>query len=158
MFDIEKFRINFKRLAKNEIHVYGHKRNGIFYAVVYRWLDKPDGNSICFEQPFRVVSTSCNFGGQRYWFECLQCERRVGVLYLNNGYMACRLCHDLTYASKNAGRSWEITYLRRIIILQKRLEKLKPQVKRSFYGGNITAKQKRYSYLYLKWRFANGFV
>jgi len=52
-----------------------------------------------------ITTTSCNFGGNRWWFLCpfvkngIDCERRVGKLYLLDGVLACRHCHHLTYKS-----------------------------------------------------------
>lgn len=54
-----------------------------------------------------LVTTSCNFGGVRYWFICpliingRACRRRVSKLYLASGskYFGCRHCHNLTYTS-----------------------------------------------------------
>jgi hypothetical protein len=42
-----------------------------------------------------------HFGGQRYWFLCPHCGKRVGKLYrprLTDKF-ECRHCHRLTYAS-----------------------------------------------------------
>jgi hypothetical protein len=55
-----------------------------------------------------LVSTSPNYGGQRWWFVCRglgwerSCGRRVRKLYLAPGqkYFACRRCCDLRYASQ----------------------------------------------------------
>jgi hypothetical protein len=53
-------------------------------------------------------STSCNFGGKRWWMRCpsplhgRDCEnRRCGKLYLppDAVFFACRECHELTYRS-----------------------------------------------------------
>lgn len=54
-----------------------------------------------------IVTTPCNFGGERRWFVCplvkdgIHCGRRVGKLYLPPGekYFGCRTCYDLTYES-----------------------------------------------------------
>ena len=54
-----------------------------------------------------LVTTSCNFGGVRYWFICplvmngRACRRRVAKLYLPPGgkYFGCRCCYNLTYQS-----------------------------------------------------------
>jgi hypothetical protein len=42
------------------------------------------------------------FNGERVWFSCPGCEKRVGKLYLPPGKntFLCRSCHDLTYASR----------------------------------------------------------
>lgn len=54
-----------------------------------------------------IVTTPCNFGGERRWFVCplgkngMPCGRRIGKLYLPRGgkYFGCRICYDLTYKS-----------------------------------------------------------
>jgi hypothetical protein len=43
--------------------------------------------------------TPCHFGGERPWFICGNCGRRVAVIYAGGKYFACRHCYDLTYTS-----------------------------------------------------------
>lgn len=45
-------------------------------------------------------------GGNRWWFRCPSCERRVGVIFLPPGqqYFVCRTCHDLDYACRQGPR------------------------------------------------------
>jgi hypothetical protein len=94
-----------------------------------------------------LVTTSCNFGGYRYWFLCPgiipneTCEKRVGVLYIVNNVIACRHCHNLTYESRNVsgkfksfGKITSIPYI----------EDLAKEVKRKYYNGKITRKYKRF--------------
>lgn len=58
-------------------------------------------------QRIALSSTSCNFGGARFWFRCpvvnrgVACNRRVRVLFLPFGerLFGCRGCHDLSYLS-----------------------------------------------------------
>ena len=52
------------------------------------WEDK--------EYPVALEWTDCHFGGQRPWFLCPCCGRRVAVLFGGSVY-ACRHCHDLAY-------------------------------------------------------------
>lgn len=52
------------------------------------WEDK--------EYPITIEWTGCHFGGQRPWFLCPCCGRRVAVLYGGSIY-ACRHCHNLAY-------------------------------------------------------------
>lgn len=56
----------------------------------------------------RITTTPCNYGGVRYWFECPDCGRRAGKLYLpgSPGRFACRKCHNLTYASSQDERKY----------------------------------------------------
>lgn len=45
--------------------------------------------------------TSCNYGGERKWFLCPHCSKRVGVLYGAGIRFLCRHCYNLTYSSQN---------------------------------------------------------
>ncbi len=47
-----------------------------------------------------LARTPCHFGGQRSWFLCPCCYRRVGVLYLGQSGFLCRHCYALPYASQ----------------------------------------------------------
>jgi hypothetical protein len=47
--------------------------------------------------------TPCNFGGNRRWFLCPGCNRRVAVIY-GGKYYRCRHCHSLTYSSQQESR------------------------------------------------------
>lgn len=59
-----------------------------------------------------VVSTRCNYGGQRWWFICPLvvngqiCQRRCRIVYMSPGaeYFGCRECHRLTYESRQRHR------------------------------------------------------
>lgn len=55
------------------------------------------------------VRTACNYGGERLWFLCPHCGKRVGVLYGADTRFLCRHCYDLSYASQAKG------YLERMI-------------------------------------------
>ena len=55
------------------------------------------------EQRVQMETTPCRFGGQRPWFICPNCCRRVAVLYAPGRYFACRQCGGLTYASQKEG-------------------------------------------------------
>lgn len=46
--------------------------------------------------------TSCHFGGERLWFLCPHCSKRVGVLYAVGKPFLCRHCHQLPYSSQNS--------------------------------------------------------
>ncbi len=48
-------------------------------------------------------TTPCTLGGQRHWFTCPRCDRRVAILYRASHGFACRHCHDLAYACQKEG-------------------------------------------------------
>jgi len=65
-----------------------------------------------------LVTTSCNYGGVRYWFICplvvngRACRRRVIKLYLPPGgkYFGCRHCYNLTYQSYRESHKFDRLY------------------------------------------------
>lgn len=56
--------------------------------------------------PVNLDTTSCTYGGSRWWFRCPGCAARRAVLYCVNGVFACTGCHDLAYASTRQ-EAWE---------------------------------------------------
>jgi hypothetical protein len=52
-------------------------------------------------QEIPLCSTTPNYGGTRWWFQCPKCERRVSRLHkpVNEHCFFCRDCHNLTYES-----------------------------------------------------------
>ena len=54
----------------------------------------------------RLTWTPCNFGGQRPWFVCPDCEGRSAVLYAFPRFR-CRACHPLVYASTHRSEHWQ---------------------------------------------------
>ena len=81
------------------------------YLRIYYTQTDEDGNKKDFDYKIPITTTPCYFGGYRYWFICpwyankVYCGRRVGMLYKNGDYFACRHCYDLSYASKNKSKS-----------------------------------------------------
>lgn len=60
-------------------------------------------------QDVSLTRTGCGFGGDRPWFLCPRCGRRVAVLYMRASGFACRHCQKVTYASQCTdaiGRTW----------------------------------------------------
>ena len=50
--------------------------------------------------PIYLDWTRCHLGGERPWFLCPRCSRRVAVLYGGERFR-CRHCHDLAYPCQN---------------------------------------------------------
>ena len=51
-----------------------------------------------------VQWSPCNYGGNRPWWTCPGCGRRVAVLFGGDRF-ACRHCHDLAYKSTRTAKS-----------------------------------------------------
>lgn len=48
----------------------------------------------------QVNWSACNYGGQRAWWLCPRCNRRVALLYSGQGAYACRHCFNLAHRSQ----------------------------------------------------------
>ena len=109
----------------------------------------------------QLLTTSCNYGGLRYWFHCpLQyngssCRRRVSTLYLPPGdkYFGCRHCHKLTYESRNLGNS----PMRHFCETYNCMSKLEAfgKIKKETYAGKTTRRYTRYQRLLRRCRIAS---
>lgn len=69
--------------------------------------------------PVALTWTRCHYGGERPWFRCPNCGRRVAILY-GDGIFACRHCYRLTYQSQR--ESWDDRITRRIERIRARLD------------------------------------
>jgi len=68
--------------------------------------------------------TPCHYGGQRPWFRCPGCGRRVAVLCGRGKHFRCRHCARLPYASQGETR---------LARLQRKAQKLEARV-----AGSVT--------------------
>ena len=55
------------------------------------------------EQRVQTQTSLCHLGGQRHWFICPRCSKRVAVLYAPGRYFACRQCGGLGYTTQKEG-------------------------------------------------------
>jgi len=72
------------------------------------------------EERVTLERTPCNFGGERFWFRCPHCWRRVAVLYGADVRFLCRHCYRLPYASQN--ETFSDRMLRKARKIRRRLE------------------------------------
>lgn len=70
-------------------------------ALVLSYRKRSTGENI--EQRVQIQTSPCHLGGQRQWFTCPKCSKRVAVLYSPGRYFACRQCGDLAYATQKEG-------------------------------------------------------
>jgi len=123
---------------------YGEDR---YLRINYTQTDE-DKNKKEFDYKIPLTTTKCYFGGYRYWFICpgyvngVYCGRRVGVLYKDGNYFACRHCYDLSYVSNNQSRNsrfpeWELLFKSDAIAEKK------AQIRVKFWKGQPTRRYKR---------------
>jgi len=65
---------------------------------------KADDDWQLYEGFIRFDRTPCNYGGERLWFLCPCCSRRVALVYFYRASIQCRHCHNLPYLSQQEGR------------------------------------------------------
>jgi hypothetical protein len=70
-------------------------------SVVLSYCMKSTGEVV--EQRVQTQTSPCHLGGQRHWFTCPKCGKRVAVLYAPGRYFACRQCGGLGYATQKEG-------------------------------------------------------
>jgi hypothetical protein len=61
-----------------------------------------------FSQKIKLTRTSCHYGGERYWFQCPSCNKRVAILYFNSSNFQCRKCSNLTYPCQQETRTFRL--------------------------------------------------
>ena len=76
-------------------------RVDIDHGLVLSYLMKSTSEVV--EQQVQTQTSPCHLGGQRYWFTCPLCSKRVAVLYAPGRYFACRQCGGLGYATQKEG-------------------------------------------------------
>lgn len=92
-----------------------------------------------------LTSTSCNYGGKRYWFICplykngRYCGRRVGTLFSIGKWFGCRHCGDIAYQSQFEGGLHRAGSLNERVV-----EESYNEIKRWRYDGKPTKRYRRY--------------
>ena len=81
------------QIGEIQVGAEGHR------LVLTSWSEGSNGELETKAYPVQIERTDCNLGGQRVWFWCPCCGRRVAVLY-GGEVFACRHCRNLAYASQ----------------------------------------------------------
>ena len=87
----------FRGQPNGDIRYLTHKDH-LAINYCYRAAGGPDWEPV--SQVIRFDYTTCHFGGQRTWFLCPACSRRVAVLCGAGKLFLCRHCHQLPYESQ----------------------------------------------------------
>lgn len=120
---------------------------GGYLRIHYTQTDRDTGDKKDFDYKIPLTTTPCRYGGKRYWFTCpmyhnqIYCGRRVGVLYKNGDFFACRHCNDLTYESRNLS-GWAKSV--GAVISCPELEKLEGELTKRYYRGRPTKRYQRF--------------
>lgn len=108
--DISQFNCNMDVCFSGNISWINKYTNEDFSSISYAYLpeDKTEPMIILsykiedrlVEETIIFQKTKLHSGGNRWWFTCPLCKRRIGKLYIppKGNYFACRKCHDLRYS------------------------------------------------------------
>lgn len=120
-----------------------------YLRIHYTQTDRDTNEKKDFDYKIPLTTTQCRYGGKRYWFTCpwyksgRYCGRRVATLYKDGDFFACRHCYDLTYSSRKSNRRNNFFALFNVLTLQQRMEGLEAKIKRPYYNGKPTRKQRQ---------------
>jgi len=109
------------------------------YARITYEISDGMGNTTPYDSRIPLITSPCNLGGLRYWFECPERWKRVGGLYLVPGRtdFQCRQCNNLTYRSRNRVMMETFGHTSR------QIKRLLPEIKRWTWRGRPTRKARR---------------
>ncbi len=111
------------------------------YRTKHSW--EPEENYVSYDYKVNLERLECNFGGYRWYFRCLKCNSRVGILYSSFPYFVCRKCANLSYDSCNENKRFR-GYPYKLITDECKAEKIYEGLKRRYYKGKPTKKYKKY--------------
>lgn len=132
--------------------------NEKYFELDYTITDRYSEEKHKIKHKYPILTTSCNYGGVRYWFECsvyhqgVYCGQKVAKLYLGAGshYFACRHCYNLAYQSQMESDRYKG------FVSIPDIERAEEKVKRYYYKGKPTKKYKRV--IRLNEKFERGFL
>lgn len=122
--------------------------------ITYTQTDRDTDKKKEFDYKVPLTTTPCRYGGERYWFLCplvknnVHCGRRVGTLYKDGDYFGCRHCYDLCYSSQKTNHRYKMLPLFNVFTIEKKIEELQGQIKRPYYAGKPTRKERQLEKLY----------
>jgi hypothetical protein len=69
--------------------------------VILSYYSRHKGQEYKLEEyPVLLDWSACHYGGCRPWFRCVGCNKRIALLYYQNGAFRCRTCCQLAYESQ----------------------------------------------------------
>ena len=141
--------------SKSSVGIEVSTQNGTGYLrITYTQTDRDTDEKKDFDYKVWLTTTPCRYGGKRYWFICplvkndTPCGKRVGTLYKDGDYFGCRHCYDLGYSSQKANHRYKMLPLFKVLTIEKKIEELQGQIKRPYYAGKPTRKERQLEKLY----------
>jgi hypothetical protein len=135
--------------AENSICIFTNiSDHNSLLTLDYSWI-KRDDTKVPMKYTVTLVSTSCNFGGKRWWFICpltcggVVCNRRVSKLYSLGQWFGCRRCGGFAYDSQYERRNGYFGALGRYFKLTWKMDEMSPPRIKS-WRGRATRRYQKY--------------
>ena len=116
-----------------------------YARLYYSYTDSRNGEKSEMDYKVQLTTTPCRYGGKRYWFICpltkngQYCGRRAGVIYSNGKWFGCRHCGEIAYLAQFEGGKFRVGS-----VTEPDVEKAYNEIKREYYNGKPTRRNKRY--------------
>ena len=164
-FDIASF-AKANALTKSAYSSWGWTwTNGRKASIIYRIIPGEGvrltytvGKTEDFDYLVRVATTSCNYGGVRYWWLCPKCERRCRVLY-GGRLFVCWKCSGAYYETQQS-KSLAIRIRAELHRIRRRLGfngDVVPPKPKGMHWRTYAQLTKRFTHLLEAWEMAKMF-
>ncbi len=141
----------FRKISKNISWLKiksGYSREEQSKFIKISWLEDL-GNNRKYEALYYLdlVSSKCNYGGNRWRFICpnRDCRKQVDILYFSKYDFQCRVCAKLRYRSQEIELRTKRGRYSKLILLGKEIAERENTHYKSRYRGTITRTAKRLS-------------
>lgn len=78
-----------------------------------------DGDWEAVKETIYLLKVANNYGGERIYYECPNCCRRVRLLYCRWGRFRCRHCQEINYQSQQGDKMFSVPVQRMRSVLKK---------------------------------------
>jgi len=119
--------------------------NSGYIELTYAVTDGQSDEKTEMKYKIKLVTTSCNYGGKRYWFECPlttndeYCGRRVGVIYSVGKLFGCRYCANVAYRAQFESGKYRVGSS-----TKPNIQDALTEATTRYYNGKPTRKFRRY--------------
>lgn len=139
---VRKITMNYLKKHSNlgELSKKGHNERSTIQITQIK-QDK-NGSKEVFLCNVELITTSCRFGGRRFWFKCPKCQKPTLSLYKHAQNFWCRKCCGLVYASQQRTHTGKYALLEKVIFRDWQEEENKIRTK--FHHGKPTRRYQRF--------------
>lgn len=117
-------------------------QNQSYFHLKYRTLPWGEDEWKSMDYTVPLVPVRCNYGNNRWYFQCIGCHRLAALLYLHGLHFVCRRCANLSYESCNENKRYRSSPFN-IMAKMWKADELYESLTRTHYRGKPTRKYRR---------------